>query len=162
MTCTLRSLGPPDWTRLHILVSEALAEGHSFPESLLADLLSGANRFEGPGEVLLGAFDGSTLIAVGGLNRDPYTEEVGVGRIRRVYVLCGSRGTGVGTLLVRALMSRAAPHYHTVALRAATEDAGRFFEELGFSPSSVRNGATHVWAPPNPASEARGALSQLS
>lgn len=141
------------------LVSESLAEGYRFPESLLADLLSGANRFEGPGEVLLGAFSDVTLIAVGGLNRDPYAEESGVGRIRRVYVLPASRGTGVGALLVRALMAGAALQFHTVTLRAATEEAGRFFLGLGFLPCSARQGVTHVWVPPGNASASGGATS---
>ena len=59
------------------LAREARASGHVFLDRLIADWHSGANRFDKPGECLLGLFDGDRLVAIGGLNRDPYLRASG-------------------------------------------------------------------------------------
>ncbi len=59
------------------IAREARASGHVFLDRLIADWHSGANRFDKPGECLLGLFDGDRLVAIGGLNRDPYTRAGG-------------------------------------------------------------------------------------
>lgn len=56
------------------LRTEAAGEGFRFVEELVAEWHEGTNRFAKPGEVFLGAFRAADLIAVGGLNRDPYAE----------------------------------------------------------------------------------------
>lgn len=68
----------------HRLQAEAIAEGFNFIDTLVGDWADGSNRFDGPGEVLLGCFDRGELIAVGGLNVDPFAGNPGIGRIRRV------------------------------------------------------------------------------
>ncbi len=69
------------------LALEARATNHPFLDRHIADGRSGANRFDKPGECLIGLFDGERLVAVGGLNSDPYdTSGRAVGRLRHVYV----------------------------------------------------------------------------
>jgi GNAT superfamily N-acetyltransferase len=158
VNCALRSVESADWPRLGQLVAESLEDGYDFLDTLVDELRSGANRFDRPGEMLLGAFDGAALVAVGGVTHDPYTEEPGIGRIRRVYVLRAFRGFGVGSLLVRALMVRASAHFHIVTLRTDSERAARFYTKLGFSSSSGRDAVTHIWLPPATPLPHRGGL----
>jgi GNAT superfamily N-acetyltransferase len=125
------------------LLAEARAEGYDFIDTLIDDWTSGANRFDGPGEVLLGCFDGDELVAVGGLNRDPFVEDPGVGRVRRVYVRSAWRNQGVGAALVSALVEHARAGFRVVRLRAENSGAARLYERLGFVAIAADN-ATHV------------------
>jgi hypothetical protein len=54
------------------LQSEALQEGVLFIERLWKEWQSGDNRFAAPGETLYGCTDQGVLVAIGGLNRDPF------------------------------------------------------------------------------------------
>ena len=71
---------------LATLTAEAAAQGFQFLTTLEQEWQTGANRFSALGEGLFGGFDGPELIAIGGLNRDPFLNDPAVGRIRRV---CG-------------------------------------------------------------------------
>jgi len=132
---------------LDALTAESVAQGYEFLLRLQAEWDSGANRFDGPGEGLFGAFDGPILVAIGGLNRDPFVPNLApdpaVGRIRRVFVGTGCRGCGVGTQLVRALLAEARLHFRHVRLRAVNPDAARLYERLGFLPIADPH-ATHI------------------
>ncbi|MBV9773510.1 MAG: GNAT family N-acetyltransferase [Gemmatimonadetes bacterium] len=139
---TIRSLLPPPWPALAPLVDESRREGFSFLVRLRADFENGSNRFDAAGEALLGGWCGEALVAVGGLNRDPYAPEPRVGRLRHLYVAHAFRGRGVGRALVEALVSAAATHYDVLRLRTDTPDAARFYEALGFVPVAERH-ATH-------------------
>jgi GNAT superfamily N-acetyltransferase len=130
---------------LSTLTAEAAAQGFRFLTTLEHEWQTGANRFSAPGEGLFGGFDGLELIAIGGLNRDPFLNDPAVGRIRRIYVRADSRGAGVGTALVRFLLAEARPHFLHVRLRAVTPDAARLYKTLGFRPI-VDPHATHVLA----------------
>jgi len=117
---------------LDALIAESIAQGFQFLSTLQAEWHSGANRFLQPGECLVGAFNGSELAAIGGLNRDPFLGDPAIGRIRRIYVRSAARGNGLGTALVRFLLAEAQPHFRQVRLRAATPQAARLYELLGF------------------------------
>ena len=125
------------------LQSEALGEGYNFIETLVSDWTSGQNRFDGPGEILCGHLDQGLVVAVGGLNCDPFAKDPEVGRIRRVYVRAAWRNQGVGSALVTALVAEARKHFRCVRLRAETVGAARLYERLGFSPIADPD-ATHV------------------
>jgi ribosomal protein S18 acetylase RimI-like enzyme len=103
----------------------------------------GSNRFGHAGECLLGLFEGATLIAVGGVSRDPYVGDHSTGRIRHVYVRPKWRRTGLATRLMRELMSRRAPAFTRVRLRTHNPAARRLYEGLGFQPVEETD-ATHV------------------
>lgn len=93
------------------LRNEAHEEGYNFIDRLVNGWLSGENRFDKQGEVLRGCLDQGVLVAVGGLNRDPYTDAADVGRIRRVYVRPGWRNQGLGRALVASLVDDARKHF---------------------------------------------------
>jgi GNAT superfamily N-acetyltransferase len=114
------------------LVAVAATEGHLFVARLRDEWTSGSNRFDRPGELLLGVTLNDALIAVGGLNADPYFGETGVGRLRRVYVDPPWRGRGIGRLLVTQLLERARRHFATVRLRTHSAGAASFYTRLGF------------------------------
>ena len=125
------------------LRDEAAGEGFSFMERLIADWLSHANRFDGPGECLLGAFHDARLIAVGGLNRDPYSTSPRTGRVRHLYVLNTFRGHGVGSKLLEELLGRARATFDVVRLRTDDPKAAAFYLRHGFTAVADAS-ATHL------------------
>ena len=90
------------------LLSEALAEGYCFIQTLVEQWDSAENRFDAPGEVLCGHLDQGLLVAVGALNIDPFAGTTEIGRIRKIYVRPAWRNKGVGRTLVTTLVEQ--PH----------------------------------------------------
>ncbi|HEY1502476.1 MAG TPA: GNAT family N-acetyltransferase [Acidobacteriaceae bacterium] len=125
------------------LQAEANAEGYNFIDTLLEDWSTGENRFDGPGEILMGSIERDSLIAVGGLNLDPFARNPAIGRIRRVYVRSVWRNLGTGRALMTALIDHASQHFNSVRLRAENPGAARLYERLGFRPINDPN-ATHI------------------
>jgi GNAT superfamily N-acetyltransferase len=95
--------------------------------------VSATNRFDGPGETLMGGLGEGLLVAVGGLNCDPFAGRPDVGRIRRVYVRQAWRDQGVGRALMTALVQEAKTHFRCVRLRAENAGAARLYERIGFA-----------------------------
>ncbi len=125
------------------LRTEAAGEGFRFMDKLVTEWRSDTNRFARPGEVLLGVFQGADLVAVGGLNRDPYAEQDGIGRLRHLYVRKSERRSGIGAALVQQLLNHAKGVFHSVRLRTDTREAADFYVSLEFRP--VRDkAATHA------------------
>ncbi len=139
---TIRSLIPPPWPSLAPLIEESQREGFRFLVRLRAEFENGSNRFDAPGEALLGGYRGPALIAVGGLNRDPYAAEPRAGRLRHLYVSRAFRDKGIGRALVEALVAVAQPRFGVLRLRTDTHAAARFYEALGFTPIESPD-ATH-------------------
>ena len=128
------------------LEREAAAAGHQFLTRLHTEWHDTTNLFDAPGECLLGGFAGDTLIAIGGLNRDPYTDDIRTGRLRHIYVRHDHRRHGIATRLVCELLTRNT-HFATIRLRTPDAGASRFYEHLGFTPLSDAT-ATHTIAAP--------------
>ncbi|MFC0409667.1 GNAT family N-acetyltransferase [Roseomonas elaeocarpi] len=125
---------------LGVLRAEAAAEGFRFVERLVA---AGAAGFGGPGELLLGAFLGDELVAIGGLNRDPYVGDPGTARLRHLYVRPGFRRRGIASAIVQQLLGEAGENVRLVRLRTDTAAGAAFYRRHGFTP--VRDAqATHV------------------
>ncbi len=116
---------------IEILQSEAREEGYDFIETLVEEWASAKNRFEAPGEALCGYLDQGLLVAVGGLNCDPFAGRPDMGRIRRVYVRHAWRNQGVGRALVTALVDEARTHFSCVRLRAEKRRGGTPLREHG-------------------------------
>ena len=121
-----------DDARFAPLVEEGLAGGGSFLARLRDEWLSGANRFENPGECLVGALADGTLVGVGGISRDPYHPAEGLGRVRHVYVLKAHRRRGIGRALMAKILERASPHFKVLRLRTQSPEAVRLYERFGF------------------------------
>jgi GNAT superfamily N-acetyltransferase len=125
------------------LGTEARDEGFSFIARLLDEWASAENRFSGRGETLCGYLDRGLLVAVGGLNRDPFAADSGIGRVRRVYVRPAWRNRGIGKALVATLIEEARKNFDCVRLRAQNADAARLYERIGFV-SIASPDATHI------------------
>lgn len=125
------------------LLAEASSEGYDFIETLLADWASGENRFDAPGEILYGLMDQGRIVAVGGLNIDPFAGKQDIGRIRRVYVRRDWRGRGIGRLLVATLIEHARTGFRCVRLRADNPRTSAFYESMGFAAIDDPN-ASHL------------------
>ena len=140
MICGLSSL-PVD--QVTVLAAMARSEGYRFIDRLLDEWLSGVSRFDGPGERLMGDFEAVDLVAIGGLHRDPYADDIRTGRLRRFYVAPTWRRCGRGRLLVQALLDAGRGEFDVVRLRVPDQAAGRFYESIGFVPTSAPD-CTHV------------------
>ena len=124
------------------LAQEAREDGWAFVDRLARDWADGRNRFDKPGECCHAVWLADCLIAVGGLNLDPYAHDAETGRLRHIYVRLDWRRHGIGRALVGALLT--APHgFRRVRLRTEGLVAAAFYERLGFSPVTSPE-ATHV------------------
>lgn len=128
---------------IQALLRVSREEGHNLVDRLVDDWEDGSNRFDRPGEVALEARHGSRLVGVGGLNRDPYLDAPGVGRIRHVYVSPDARSLGVGRVLVMSLVEYARGRFSTVRLRTGRTEASGFYLRLGFDEAPDQPDATH-------------------
>ncbi|WP_082665745.1 GNAT family N-acetyltransferase [Exiguobacterium chiriqhucha] len=119
-------------------------EGFRMLDRLVNDFRDGRNRFDQPGECLLGVFDDSgNLLGIGGLNQDPYSPGLPVGRLRRFYILPDYRRQGIGRRLANALLLEAKRTFLTVILRTYTMQGAQFYESLGFIPYDTST-SSHV------------------
>src|ERR1700677_5324056 len=125
------------------LLAEAREEGYDFIETLVEEWASAENRFDAPGEILCGRLDHGLLVAVGGLNCDPFAGRADVGRIRRIYVRPAWRDKGIGRALVTTLLEQARTHFRCVRLRSENAEAARLYERIGFTPIANPD-ATHI------------------
>ena len=126
-------------SQLRPLVEESHEDGCQFVQRLQEEWLSGANRFDGEGEALFGYYAATTLVAVGGINRQSAT----TGRLRRFYVARAWRRKGVGRALVRHILSFAAQFYTEVVVHTESPSADTFYCALGFSRISGSSDPTH-------------------
>jgi ribosomal protein S18 acetylase RimI-like enzyme len=140
---------PPD--QLGPLLTASEAEGFQFVRRVVNEWESGANRFTGKGEALVGYFVGDRLVAICGLTRDPYQNEATVGRLRNLYVLPEYRRRSIGAVLTRRVIELAESAYRVLRLRAATPRAAALYERLGFTATAELENCTHVIRFPSPA-----------
>jgi GNAT superfamily N-acetyltransferase len=128
---------------MDLLSAEARREGYNFIDKLLGEWATAKNRFDAPGEILYGHLDQGVLVAVGGLNHDPFAGDPETGRIRRVYVRPAWRNKGIGRALVTTLIDHARMTFHRVRLRTLNGEAAHLYERIGFSTVESPN-ATHI------------------
>ena len=132
----------PTSVLLEDLADEARQQGYAFMDRLLEEARSGTNRFDDPGECFCGVSVNNQLVACGGINRDPYVRDQ-VGRLRHLYVLQSYRRNGIAVALVQNLLERSKPTFKLIRLRTPNEQAGRFYDALGFQ-RTTHETATHV------------------
>ena len=127
-------------SELDPLVKLARVENVRFLDKLVNDYNTGENTFSAEGEALFTVFVGGELVAVGGLNINPYQAlehhtRVGlIARLRRVYVHPGYRRRGIGAALVRRIELGASPYFELLYLFTDSPRAVTFYESLGYSP----------------------------
>ena len=140
--CTVTAIAGGLPEGLAVLASEARSEGYRMLDVLIAEWESGANRFDGPGEAVLGVMAGTVLVGIGGMTVDPdYPDAL---RMRRFYVSARHRRRGAGSAMARALLERPETQGLLIVLTAGTAAAPAFWESLGFTRAGARTGHTHV------------------
>lgn len=88
--------------------------------------------------LVLGLFDGETLVGTAGLALNPSAKLAHVGEIRGLYVRAAHRGRGGAERLLRALIDEARGKVETLHL-IVSDGAGpalRLYTRLGFSPQA--------------------------
>ena len=130
--------------QLAALVAESEAQGLRFVRRLAEEWVSGANRFDQPGEALFVARDDGRVVGVGGLNVDPYTAEPTVGRVRHLYVLTAYRRLGIGGRIVEEIVETARGRFERLRLSTSNPEAARLYERLGFHPRANVAHCTHA------------------
>ncbi|MFC4323236.1 GNAT family N-acetyltransferase [Litchfieldia salsa] len=129
---------------LDSLIKESKKDGFRFIERLVVDYTNGNNTFSHSGEGLFGVFsEDGVLVAIGGLNRDPFSNEQSIGRLRRFYVSKNYRRKGIGILLVTKIIDEAKRYYKTLVLHTDTEQADKFYISLGFSKDNLYPNSSH-------------------
>ncbi len=114
------------------LKQESQQEGFRFPQRLEDEWMSGINQFSKPGEGLYKAVVGNEVIAIGGINVDPYANGKATGRLRRFYVTKKWRGRGVGRKLLAYILAQEPLFFTTITLRTDNPAACVFYEKCGF------------------------------
>ncbi|RXJ02431.1 GNAT family N-acetyltransferase [Anaerobacillus alkaliphilus] len=116
------------------LLEQSQIEGFRFVNRLLTDYQTRINTFNKPGEALYGVFTtDKTLIAIGGVNIDPFLGDPTIARLRRFYVLPEYRRKGVGTILLEKLLQEAKQNFCLLVLHTDTEQADQFYTSFGFT-----------------------------
>jgi len=114
------------------LEREASGQGFNFIGRLIAEWQAGSNRFDKPGECLLAVTENDVLVAIGGVNVDPYRPDGATARLRRLYVAKAYRRRGIGEALVSALLEHASLQFRQARLSTDTASAAAFYSRLGF------------------------------
>ena len=117
---------------LRMLAAVSHEEGFGFLDRLLREWENGTNMFDQPGETFLGYFDRG-LVAIGGLNVDPFIAIPSIGRLRHLYVIPWRRESGLGKAIVTALLDHGRRSFSRVRLRTDSSPASCFYTSLGFS-----------------------------
>lgn len=138
-----RVLLPPSWRELAPLIAASREEGYLFLVRLEHEYLSGKVRYDGAGETLLGVFENSRLIAVGGLTQEADSDVPGTGRVRDVYVLPDCRLRGIGKALLAEIERRAMTHFKVLVLKTGGMAIAQFYERLGYEPASSDSTYSH-------------------
>jgi len=124
------------------LQAESVAQHFNMLRRLEENWERGENRFNAPGEKLLGAFIGGRLVGICGLNRDPFSPHPRAGRIRHLYISEAWRGNHIGQQLLNAVIANSSVCFNFLNTNAP-QKAFRFYEQAGFQPVNDENGVTH-------------------
>lgn len=116
---------------LDALFTESQQEGYRMVTKLLREYESGKNRFNQDGEVLYVATIQDEVVGVCGLNKDPYNDKEGIGRLRHLYVLSKYRNLGIAHQLLEQI-KKMATSFTVMTLRTSNPVADRFYTRNGF------------------------------
>ncbi len=114
------------------LQQESQLEGYKFLVRLENDWLNGTNTFSAAGEGLYELRVKGALVAIGGINIDPYGRSDADGRLRRFYVNKAYRRKGIGKLLVDYILQKHRSNFERVSLFTSEPAAGAFYVRCGF------------------------------
>ncbi len=135
MSFEIRSVRSSDALFAEVLAEAGTGDGR-FLFRLRDRWADGSERFERPGELLLGAFADGELVGVGATSHDPYEPEDGPARVRHVYVLTRCRRAGIARKLMTMLIDHASKHFRVLRLHTSSAAAARLYQSFGFRPSA--------------------------
>ncbi|KKI91050.1 hypothetical protein WQ54_16995 [Bacillus sp. SA1-12] len=120
------------------LLIQSKKEGFRFVKRLVNDLKTGENTYKQPGEVLFGVFNSEgSLVAIGGINIDPFSNIPYIGRLSRFYVSKEYRRKGLGRLLLKKIIAEASNDFNILVLHTDTKLANFFYTCTGFSKGNL-------------------------
>ena len=127
------------------LASEATKNGDNFVQRTIDEWESGENTFSKPGEKLWSIYVDNNIVALGGLNKDPYIDNDEIGRVRHVYVSENYRGQGLSKILLKLIIDEAKKHFKTLRLSTKNPIAASLYESMGFEKTDGDDHkATHI------------------
>ena len=128
---------------IYSLVTESQTEGYRHLTRLLDEYESGINRFNEPGEALFITIFKTSIIGICGLNRDPYSKNKRVGRVRRFYISRPFRRTGVAQKLMKFVTDLARENFEILVLKTDNPIADIFYKKLGFIDKPYDESSSH-------------------
>lgn len=132
---------PPDG--FAALLADSIQQDFHMLERLSKDWQRGTNCFDQPGEQLFTCHLADQLVGIGGLNIDPYLDDMNKGRVRHVYVHAAYRRCGAGRALMAEIIDAARASFSQLNLRTFNPDAAAFYKALGFEAASESDTASH-------------------
>ena len=132
----------PDEPGYIALKAESIALNFNMLRRLEENWQRGENRFNAPGEKLLGAFAHGQLVGVCGLNIDPFSQQPRAGRIRHLYIAERHRRQGIGHQLLVSVITHSGSSFDFLNTHAPST-AWSFYENLGFRPVHDEPRVTH-------------------
>ena len=132
----------PDEPGFSALRAESQAQNLNMLRRLAENWQNGENRFNAPGEKLLGAFAYGQLVGVCGLNIDPFSQQPRAGRIRHLYIAERHRRQGIGHQLLVSVITHSSAWFDFLNTHAPAQ-AWPFYERLGFRPVYDEPRVTH-------------------
>jgi len=117
---------------LESLIAESERAGFRFLIRLRDEWISGENRFDQDSEALFIAEREGEVIGICGLNRDSYSADTRIGRVRRLYVAEGQRRRGVASSLLGELLAVTKKSFGELVLRTEDPVADAFFRSFGY------------------------------
>ena len=130
---------------LEEFIQESSKEGLSFLKRFKAQYISGDNRFEAEGEGFFFYLQGDQLVAVCGVNIDPYLDDPEVCRLRHLYVHPQFRKNGIGKKLTMHCIEFAKTNFQLMTLRTFDENASDFYKAVGFLQEEMIYSASHYY-----------------
>lgn len=128
-----------------LLLEESIGDGHNHIRRLFNEYQNGVNRFEDTGEALYAASINGEIIAVCGLNKDPYSNSTEIGRVRRLYLLKKHRRNGIAKMLMQAIIDQARKKFKILVLFTDNQVADNFYKSIGFKACSSYPKSTHYF-----------------
>jgi GNAT superfamily N-acetyltransferase len=133
-----------DTHKLNLLVDESTSEGFRHIKRLVTDYEAGTNKFDLDGEALFLAIKNREIVGICGLNQDPHSENLEIGRVRRMYVSQSVRRFGIGRMLMDSVIAEARNCYQILVLKTDNPVADLFYRSIGFSVKDDSEYDTHL------------------
>ncbi|WNR46906.1 GNAT family N-acetyltransferase [Paenibacillus roseipurpureus] len=133
-----------DTHKLNLLVDESTSEGFRHLKRLVTDYEAGTNKFDLDGEALFLAIKNGNIVGVCGLNQDPHSENIEIGRVRRMYVSPSVRRFGIGRMLMDSVIAEARNYFQMLVLKTDNPVADLFYRSIGFSVKDDSENDTHL------------------